>query len=285
MFKKTNIILTTVIGILLLSACGGETGESTTENNDNNSKKENQQQEEAFDVHGIELKVKEEPEKIEEEEDADVLANDEVDAAFKLSDEKMEEIITAIVDQDEETFRKYNYFGDRVLDDKLEQTVYMGVDGDEFESDDPMEEKSENEKEENKEKIKQLSEKTFDNALDYIAFQNDFEAELDKDFQENIEEIDPEGDSEKSPRFYRTEDVLEYAKHKGLTDINLDEYEIKDNINDNKVLIKDGDYDFGGINVALEKESDDETTDDEFHIHLHFNKYKDGFYYINGVEI
>src|SRR5699024_11477134 len=106
------------------------------------------------DVHGIELKVKEEPEKIEEEEDADVLANDEVDAAFKLSDEKMEEIITAIVDQDEETFRKYNYFGDRVLDDKLEQTEYMGVDGDEFESDDPMEEKSENEKEENKEKIR-----------------------------------------------------------------------------------------------------------------------------------
>src|SRR5699024_7300369 len=161
-------------------------------------------------------------EKIEEEEDADVLANDEVDAAFKLSDEKTEEIITAIVDQHEETFRKYNYCGDRVLDDKLEKTAYMAVDGDEFESDDPMEEKSENKKEENKEKIKQLSEKTFDNALHYIAFQNDFEAELYKDFQENIEEIDPEGDSEKSPRFYRTEDVLEYAKHKGLTDINLD---------------------------------------------------------------
>src|SRR5699024_10642630 len=112
----------------------------------------------------------------------------------------------------------------------------MVVDGDEFESDDPMEEESENEKEENKEKIKQVSEKTFDNAFAYIGFKSDCEAELDKDFEENIEEIDPDGDSEKSPRFYRTEDVLEYAKHKGLTDINLDEYEIKDNINDNKVL-------------------------------------------------
>ena len=103
--------------------------------------------------------------------------------------------------------------------------------------------------------------------------------------QENIEEIDPEGDSEKSPRFYRTEDVFEYAKHKGLTDINLDEYEIEDSASDNKVLIKDGDYDFGGISVKLEKENDDETTDDNFYVHLHFNKYKDGFYYINGVEI
>lgn len=282
MFKKTNIILTTVIGILLLSACSGETGESATENNDNNSKKENQQQEEAFDVHGIELKVKEEPEKIEKEEEVDVEGLD-MDDAFNLSEERMKEIVTAIVEQDEETFRKHNYFGDRILDDKLEQTVHMDVEGDEFESDDPMEEESENEKEENKEKIKQLSEKTFDNPSDYIAFQNDFEAELDKDFQENIDEIEPEGESEKHPLFYRTDDVLEYADHEGLTDIDLDDYKIKTTVNHSEVKVNDGDYTSNSKSIKLEnKEAEAE---DDYYIELRFNKYKDGFYYLNGVEI
>lgn len=273
-FRKSSILLLLITGIFLLSACGSETGEGATEEN-NSENEENQEQEETFDVHGIELKEKEEPEKIEEEEvqDPEESVENDVDDVFKLSEERMKEIAKAIINQDEETLRKHNYFGDRVLDENIEQTVYMK--NDEADSDDPME---------NDNNEKDFSEYTFDNAIDYIAFQNDFEAETNKDFQDSLDEIQPKVDENHRPTFYRTEDILEYADHEGLTDINLDEYEIKATSGVRQVEMRNGDYTFGGMQIKIEKEDQDDVNDD-YYIFLHFNKYKDGYYYINGVEI
>src|SRR5699024_2212557 len=66
-------------------------------------------EDEEFDVHGVKLNVKEEPEDIIEAEYDNDPRDKGVDTTFTLTDERKEEIIKAIIEQDEETFRKHNY--------------------------------------------------------------------------------------------------------------------------------------------------------------------------------
>src|SRR5699024_12311956 len=115
---------------LVLSACGTEQTASNTNNDqaetDNQANNE-VDEDEAFDVHGIKLNVKEEPEDIMEAEYDNDPRDKGVDTTFNLTDERKEEIIKAIIEQDEETFSKHNYFGDRVLDKTLEEPVYTYI--------------------------------------------------------------------------------------------------------------------------------------------------------------
>src|SRR5699024_655485 len=109
--KKTYFLIIIITVGLILSACGTEQSASKTNNEID--------EDEAFDVHGVKLNVKEEPEDIIEAEYDNDPRDKGVDTTFTLTDERKEEIIKAIIEQDEETFRKHNYFGDRVLDQTL----------------------------------------------------------------------------------------------------------------------------------------------------------------------
>src|SRR5699024_4411186 len=161
--------------------------QAETDNQANNEIDED----EAFDVHGVKLNVKEEPEDIIEAEYDNDPRDKGVDTTFTLTDERKEEIIKAIIEQDEETFRKHNYFGDRVLDQTLKQTVYTDITEEDVRSDDPMV------NEDNSDLVNQLSEKTFKHENEYIEFRNKFEEETNEDLNDHIEIIIPKGNSKR----------------------------------------------------------------------------------------
>src|SRR5699024_1326046 len=139
--RKIYFLIIIITVGLVLSACGTEQTATNTNNNQEETKKQKNkevEEEEEFDVHGINQNVKEEPEDMMEEEYDNDPRDKGVDTTFNLTDERKEEIIKAIIEQDEETFRKHIYFGDRVLDQTLEQTVYTDITEEDIGSDDPM---------------------------------------------------------------------------------------------------------------------------------------------------
>src|SRR5699024_7750109 len=258
--------------------------QAETDNQANNEIDED----EAFDVHGVKLNVKEEPEDIIEAEYDNDPRDKGVDTTFTLTDERKEEIIKAIIEQDEETFRKHNYFGDRVLDQTLKQTVYTDITEEDVRSDDPMV------NEDNSDLVNQLSEKTFKHANEYIKFRNKtikhdneynklrnkFEAETNEDLNDHIESMIPEGNSKRTPILYRTEDVFDYAEEIGLTDIDLNDYKIHVYGSGNEIKIANDSYKSNAF--RLEEEGDNRIIETTFYIR--FSKYKDSYNYINGIE-
>src|SRR5699024_122812 len=279
--KKTYFLIIIITVGLILSACGTEQSASNTNNDqaetDNQANNEIDE-DEAFDVHGVKLNVKEEPEDIIEAEYDNDPRDKGVDTTFTLTDERKEEIIKAIIEQDEETFRKHNYFGDRVLDQTLKQTVYTDITEEDVRSDDPMV------NEDNSDLVNKLSEKTFKHANEYIKFRNKFEAETNEDLNDHIESMIPEGNSKRTPILYRTEDVFDYAEEIGLTDIDLNDYKIHVYGSGNEIKIANDSYKSNAF--RLEEEGDYEAFDRRkaTTFYIRFSKYKDGYYYINGIE-
>src|SRR5699024_4425432 len=139
--KKTYFLIIIITVGLILSACGTEQSASNTNNDqaetDNQANNEIDE-DEAFDVHGVKLNVKEEAEDVIPEEYENDLRHIGVDTTLTLTEARKEEIIKAINELDEETVRKHNYFGDRVLDQTLMQTVYTDITEEDVRSDDPM---------------------------------------------------------------------------------------------------------------------------------------------------
>src|SRR5699024_9545390 len=271
--KKYYMFLMIITGVLMLSACGGNGADGKSSNGDNVNSNNNSKSNDVFDVHGIELKVKEEPEEIEKTEFDD----ESPKKTFRLTEERAEEIVTAIINQDEETLKKHNYFGDRILDKNTEQTVHM--EEFEFGDGDPM-------KEENTTSKNELSEFTFQHANELIDFKEKFEAETDEVFEDYVDEYYGH-DTNNLPTFYRTEDILEYAEYKGFTSIDLEERET--NISDyTDIPYEDNDLEY--YDILIQPKDEEELKDDwddkkVSSIYLHFDRYKDGYYYLNGVQI
>src|SRR5699024_11829902 len=101
--------------------------------------------------------------------------------------------------------------------------------------------------------------KTLKKANEYNAFRHKVKAETNEDLNDHIESIIPEGNSNRTPILYRTEDVFDYAEEIGLTDIDLNDYKIHVYGSGNEIKIANDSYKSNAF--RLEEEGDYEAFD------------------------